>query len=131
MADADEALREVAALVAAVLAYGPSRLEADLAPVAKRLSLGVGASPQEAEARLRQVLGLDEDGALDGDCPADVLRVRIHAHLKLHPGLTARETASALGAGEQAVRRLLYAMEYDGEAEPDDDEDPATTWRAT
>jgi hypothetical protein len=58
------------------------------------------------------------------------LRVRVHQHLKAHPGLSAWETASALKADGVTVRNLLYAMAEDGEAQPDTT-GPVTKWKAT
>lgn len=55
MNDHDTALREVAALVAAVLRKGPPALEAEIRPVAERL--GDGAA-EGAERLLREALGL-------------------------------------------------------------------------
>jgi hypothetical protein len=63
--------------------------------------------------------------AVRGEALQDDLRVRIHQHLKAHPGLSAWETAAALKADGPTVRNLLYAMRADGEAEPD------TKWTAT
>jgi hypothetical protein len=60
--DADAAVREIAALVAAVVTRGPAALDSQLAPVMDRLGIGPGASPAEAEARIRQALGLTGTG---------------------------------------------------------------------
>lgn len=73
----------------------------------------------------------------------DELRVRIHAHLRQHPNLTAFEIARVLQlpnprhGGQATVRRQLIRMEHDGEAVrsvgPKDDGDrrPTARWRAT
>ncbi|HMG63716.1 MAG TPA: hypothetical protein VK599_12270 [Streptosporangiaceae bacterium] len=60
--DAGAAVREIAALVAAVVARGPASLDAQLRPVMDRLDIGPGASPAEAEKRIRRALGLAGTG---------------------------------------------------------------------
>jgi len=67
------------------------------------------------------------------------LRIRVHAHLGLHPMLTAFEVARALRLphGADRVRRALLAMEGDGEAARHEvprapgDCRPAIRWEAT
>jgi hypothetical protein len=73
----------------------------------------------------------------------DELRVLIHAHLRLHPNLTAFEIARALQVpnpnqgGQSRVRRQLVRMEDAGEAQrtvgPKDagDQRPTARWTAT
>jgi hypothetical protein len=58
--DRDTALREVAALVSAVLRYGPPALEAEIYPVAFLLGTGALAGPETVERLLRRELGLEE-----------------------------------------------------------------------
>ena len=89
-----------------------------------RVSLGVGPGTSVAliEQRIRERVAAAPTGA-------DDLRVRVHRHLKEHPGLSAWETACALKADGPTVRNLLYAMAEDGEAEPDTT--PVTRWKAT
>lgn len=57
--DADAAVREIAALVAAVVARGPASLDSQLRPVMDR----PGTGPAEAEARIRKALGLADGKA--------------------------------------------------------------------
>jgi hypothetical protein len=68
--------------------------------------------------------------AVRGEASQDDLRVRVHRHLKAHPGLSAWETAAALKSDGVTVRNLLYAMAEDGEAQPDTT-GPVTKWTAT
>jgi hypothetical protein len=58
MTDHDAALREVAALVSAVLRDGTPALEAEIYPVAFRLGTGAVGSPETVERLLRRELGL-------------------------------------------------------------------------
>ena len=60
--DAGAAVREIAALVAAVVTRGPASLDSQLRPVMDRLGIEPGASPAEAEARIRLALGLAGTG---------------------------------------------------------------------
>lgn len=88
-------------------------------------------------------LGFSDLAESDPDSSGDELRVRIHAHLRLHPNLTAFEIARVLQlpnphqGGQATVRRQLARMEDDGEAErtvgPKDDGDhrPTARWTAT
>lgn len=84
-----------------------------------------------------------ERGIVPAPDSGDELRVRIHAHLRLHPGLTAYEIARVLQlpnprhGGQATVRRQLIRMEDDGEAArtvgPKDEGDhrPTARWTAT
>jgi hypothetical protein len=61
MTDRDKALREVAALVSAVLRYAPAALEAEIYPVAFLLGTGGHAGPETVERALREALGLTDE----------------------------------------------------------------------
>lgn len=74
---------------------------------------------------------------MSAESPADEPRVRVHRHMKKYPGLTANQIARALGVADSSVRKLLKAMEADGEAQPEttpksaDTSKGVTTWTAT
>lgn len=56
--DAGAAVREIAAVVT----RGPASLDSQLRPVMDRLDIAPGASPAEAEKRIRRALGLTGTG---------------------------------------------------------------------
>jgi len=140
VSEQDDTIRALAGLIRAAV-FGNSSTTSDAEAVVTRLGIGPDdpVSVNAIKARLRDALGLAESGPASGDG----LRVRIHAHLRRHPNLTAGEIARALqlpdprGTGQTRTRRLLVRMHHDGEAErtvgPKDETDqrPTARWRAT
>lgn len=138
MADRYDPIPDLAALLAA------SVHEAAI-PSAYRLAVKLRITPESGakavEAKLREALGIGDPNAAPAG--ADELRVGIHAHLRLHPNLTAYEIARGLGlpnpkeGGQSRVRRQLVRMEAEGEAEKtvgpkcEGDQRPTARWRAT
>lgn len=139
MADVYDPLPDLAALLAASVYMGG--IPSEYRRLAKQLEITPESDAKAVEAKLRDALGIGDPKA--APATATELRIRIHAHLREHPMLTAYEIARALGlanpkeGGQSRVRRQLARMEEAGEAEKtvgpkcEGDHTPTARWKAT